>query len=149
MERKTGKRYGVYFKQDDPKKNTILKLSKHKKIILKNSLNKCPKKAIILDPFSPVVVSNADRGIVAQYGIIVIDGSWGQIETLFQQKFSTSRCLPHLLAANPVNYGRWDRLSSAEAIAATLYITGFQKEGKEILTYFSWGKAFWEINQWD
>ena len=149
MERRTGKLYGVYFKQDDPKKNTLLKLSKHNLIIIKNSLKMCPRKAIILDPFSSILVSIADRQIVAQYGIIVIDGSWGKIETLFKQNFSTSRRLPHLIAANPVNYGRWDRLSSAEAVAATLYITGFQKEGKDILSYFSWGKTFWEINRWD
>ena len=149
MERKTGKIYGVYFKQDDPKKNTMIKLSKYKKIILKKSVKKCPRKAIILDPFSPIQVSIADRQSVAQYGIIIIDGSWAQIETLFKQNFSTGRRLPHLLAANPVNYGRWDRLSSAEAVAATLYITGFQKEGREILAYFSWGKTFWEINKWE
>ena len=141
MERRTVSIYGVYFKQDDPKKNTLLKLSKHKKIIIKKSLNKCPRKAIILDPFSPIIMSNADRQIVAQYGIIVIDGSWGQIETLFKQNFPTSRRLPHLLAANPVNYGRWDRLSSAEAVAAALYIAGFQKEGREMLTNFLTGRT--------
>ena len=109
----------------------------------------CPRKAIILDPFSPVLVSIADRQMVNRYGIIVIDGSWGQIETLFKHNFPTSRRLPHLIAANTVNYGRWDRLSSAEAVAATLFITGFQKEGKELLSFFSWGNAFWEINRWD
>ena len=58
----------------------------------------------------------------------------------------TSRCLPILIAGNAVNFGKLTKLSTAEAIAAALFITGFQKESEELLSIFTWGHTFFELN---
>jgi pre-rRNA-processing protein TSR3 len=52
-----------------------------------------------------------------------------------------------LIAGNPVNYGKLTKLSTAEAIAATLYITGFKDEAHAMLEIFPWGHTFFELNQ--
>jgi len=59
----------------------------------------------------------------------------------------TSRCLPILIAGNPVNYGKLTKLSTVEAIAGALYIAGFKEEAEAILEIFPWGHTFFEINQ--
>ena len=57
------------------------------------------------------------------------------------------RKLPQLLAANNVNYGRWEKLSSVEALAAGLILTGYLKKALVLLSKFSWGLTFIEINR--
>lgn len=52
-----------------------------------------------------------------------------------------------LLAANPVNWGKPSRLTTAEAIAATLFLAGKSQQAKEILAAFSWGERFIELNE--
>ncbi len=139
--------YALHLNQDDPKKNTIIKLSKFKMVKLGKKLSNFPKNAIILDPFSNNIINFEDRINIKKSGIIVIDCSWAQIDLVFNKKFKMGRKLPHLLAANPVNYGKWDKLSSAEALAAALFLTGFKEESMELLSKFSWGKSFLEINK--
>jgi pre-rRNA-processing protein TSR3 len=58
----------------------------------------------------------------------------------------TSRCLPILIAGNPVNFGKLTKLTTAEAIAAALYITGFKEESEQLLSIFTWGHTFFELN---
>jgi pre-rRNA-processing protein TSR3 len=58
----------------------------------------------------------------------------------------TSRCLPILIAGNPVNFGKLTKLTTAEAIAAALYIAGFKEESEQLLSIFTWGHTFFEIN---
>ena len=38
------------------------------------------------------------------------------------------------------------KLTCLEATAAALYITGFDEQAEEMLSKFSWGHSFWEMN---
>tara|TARA_B100000925_G_scaffold33407_1_gene22158 strand:+ start:553 stop:816 length:264 start_codon:yes stop_codon:yes gene_type:complete len=54
--------------------------------------------------------------------------------------------LPILLAANPVNWGKPGRLSTIEAIAATLVLAGHDEQAEHILGCVRWGIRFLELN---
>jgi len=56
------------------------------------------------------------------------------------------KSVPYLLPANPVNYGRPWRLNCVEALAACFVICGHKDWAEEILSTFSYGEAFLEIN---
>jgi pre-rRNA-processing protein TSR3 len=107
-----------------------------------------PRRAIILNPFSEIAFSPADRERVKNWGLSALDCSWEQAEkVLLKQLRGTSRCLPILIAGNPVNFGKATKLTTAEAIAGALYIAGFKQEAKEILSIFTWGHTFLELNE--
>lgn len=55
--------------------------------------------------------------------------------------------MPYLVAANPVNYGKPWRLNCAEALAACFAIVGHLEWAEEVLSHFSWGHNFLEINE--
>jgi pre-rRNA-processing protein TSR3 len=102
----------------------------------------------VLNPFSEIALSPADRERVEQFGVVALDCSWEHAQKVMGEHVrGTSRTLPILIAGNPVNYGKLTKLSTAEAIAATLYITGFKEEAKSLLDIFPWGHTFFELNQ--
>jgi len=78
--------YALHLNQDDPKKNTIIRLSRFNLVKLGKKLSQFPKNAIILDPFSNNIISFQDRNDLQKSGIIVIDCSWAQIDLVFNQK---------------------------------------------------------------
>ncbi len=133
--------------QDDPKKNTALRLKRRGLARIVTSTRFLPKRAIVLNPFGEVALSPADRERIEQFGLAALDCSWECAQKVMGGHVKgTSRCLPILIAGNPVNYGKLTKLSTAEAIAAALYIAGFKKESEELLSIFTWGHTFFELN---
>ena len=134
--------------QCDPKRCTGLKLKRHGLARTVNKTRFLPKRAIVLNPFSEIAFSPADRKRVEDFGIVALDCSWEHAEKVMQKHVKgTSRCLPILIAGNPVNFGKATKLTTAEALAAALYIAGFKQEAVELLSIFTWGHTFLELNQ--
>ena len=52
-----------------------------------------------------------------------------------------------MLAGNPTNYAVRGKLSTAEALAAALFITGFATEAQRVLSLFKWGPTFLALNR--
>lgn len=107
-----------------------------------------PRGAVILDPFTPKAFSPADRERLKKRGLAALDCSWVHATEVFDlSAHGTFRCLPYLVAANPVNYGVPTKLSTVEALAAALYITGFREQAEELLSKFKWGLQFVALNE--
>lgn len=79
----------------------------------------------------------------------MVECSWARIDEIPFSKIGgkNERLLPYLVAANPVNYGKPWRLNCVEALAACFAITGHMEWAEEVLSHFSWGHAFFEINE--
>jgi pre-rRNA-processing protein TSR3 len=134
--------------QDDPKKNTALRLSRRGFVRIVKKIRFLPKRAVVLNPFSEIAFSPADRGRLECFGLAALDCSWEQAQKVLGEHVrGTSRCLPILIAGNPVNFGKLTKLTTAEALAASLYIAGFKNDAKKVLSIFSWGHTFFELNQ--
>lgn len=106
-------------------------------------------KGIVLTPVGKQAISPEDYEIVKTYGLAVVDCSWARIEEVpfYKIKSPHERLLPYLVASNPVNYGKPLQLNCAEALAAALYIVGLKDLGDQVMSKFSWGHAFYAINQ--
>ncbi len=140
----------LYLRQDDPKKNTVLKLAKKGIIKIVRDLRHVPRGLLILNPFEDKIVTPQDHDIVVNRGILVVDCSWSKSTITFKRigRFLKGhhRRLPFLVSANPSHYGKPYMLTSAEALAATLYIVGLKDYAFEIMKNFKWGLEFLRIN---
>ena len=135
-------------RQCDPKKCTALKLEHHGLIRGVAQVRFLPKRAVVLNPFSEIAFSPADRGRVEDFGLAALDCSWEKAERFLSTHVrGTSRCLPVLIAGNPVNFSKPTKLSTLEALAAALFITGFREQASELLAMYKWGHTFLELNQ--
>ena len=131
------------FYQDDPKKCTAAKMVKFG---LAQNVRRIHSKGLVLDPFSEKMLLPCDKSKINS--IVGIDCSWNLAEQAFSKKFSgIKRRLPPLLAGNPVNYSKLNKLTTAEALAASLFILGFKEQSLELLDKFKWGHTFYELNQ--
>ena len=103
---------------------------------------------VVVSPNAKTVLSAADRDLLEQYGAAVVECSWVRIKEVPWGKIGgkCERLLPYLVAANSVNYGRPWRLNCAEALAATFFICGHEDWARDVLTHFSYGEPFLEIN---
>lgn len=132
-------------RQDDPFKCTAAKLAKFR---LAESVKFIRKSSIVLNPFSQKPVMKKDAKIADS--VCAIDCSWERADEVLKRHRQLSqgigRRLPAMLAANPTNYAKLGKLSSAEALAGALYILGEKKLATEIMDKFKWGHTFLELN---
>ncbi len=148
MERALNVKITIYHaNQCDPKRCTGLKLKRHGLARIVKQSRWLPKQAVVLNPFSKVAFSPADRDRVAKAGSVALDCSWEHAEKVLSHHVrGTARCLPVLIAGNPTNFAKATKLSTAEAIAGALYIAGFREEARKVLEIFIWGHTFFELN---
>ncbi len=132
----------------DPKKCTGRKLVHFKLAKELNSLRAIPHGSIVLTPWAEKAVSREDAGRVKARGLVVLDLSWRNADSMPRiRRGVAERALPFLVAANPVNWGRPLRLTSAEALAAALYIMGFEEQAHQVMSKFNWGEELFRVNR--
>jgi pre-rRNA-processing protein TSR3 len=110
---------------------------------------------VVLDPYSPVPLSGADREMAEHGGLLVVDCSWNRLSARGAfpgperrgRSVATHRRLPVLLATNPQHYGRVAQLNTVEAFSAALYVLGRPEEAEELISGFAGGHDFFEVNR--
>ncbi|MFB6132705.1 MAG: DUF367 family protein, partial [Halanaeroarchaeum sp.] len=132
-----------YEGDDDPEKCTARKLSRFEMAELHRS-NRATPRGIVLDPFAERALSPADREVGEN--LVALDVSWDTAEAEGVALAGDHRALPYLVAANPVNFGRPFRLTTVEALAAALVILGERSHAEDLLSKFTWGETFLELN---
>ncbi len=133
----------VRLEHDDPRKATGIRLIRRGLAV---RTHRPPRGAVILDPTSHVYLSPADRESAESRGLVAVDASWRRIDEVRWPR-GRRRVLPLLVAANPINYGRPFRLSTAEALAAALFILGRRDQAERVLSEFKWGPEFLRLNE--
>jgi pre-rRNA-processing protein TSR3 len=112
------------------------------------SLKQIPSHSVVLNPTARQTLTKADRSLILSGGLVGLDCSWNRSDEVFDREFQgQNRRLPTLLAGNPTSYAIPGRLSTAEAIAAALFITGFDREARRVLSLFHWGETFISLNK--
>jgi pre-rRNA-processing protein TSR3 len=103
---------------------------------------------VVVSPKARKIVSKDDKDLLEQYGAAVVEASWNRIDEVPFGRIGgkCERLLPYLVAANPTNYGKPWRLNCVEALAACYYICGHPEWAESILSTFSYGPAFLDIN---
>ncbi len=142
----------IHLDQDDPKKCTARKLQENGLVSLHESVIGSPRRGYLLDPRSATVLAPSDKGLISMGGsIVVLDCSWKKIDQSLQMITGRTslegRILPLLLAANPVSWGKMGRLSSAEALGASLAILGLWDQAETVLQPFPFGMKFLDLNR--
>lgn len=139
-----------YEGDDDPKKCSARKLARFDLAELHRATRSTPP-GVVLNPFADRALSPADAPAPGDGNrhdrLVALDCSW---ETAEREAFDLEgihRSLPFLVAANPVNYGTPFQLNTVEAFAGALVILGERAQAEEVLSKFTWGHTFLELNE--
>ncbi len=103
--------------QDDPRKNTAIKLVRFGFAQLVDSIRALPSGSIMLDPTAKTPLMPSDRDAAVSRGLSLIDCSWKRavdVHVKFVRGRFIRRRLPLLIAANPTHYGKPYILSTIE-----------------------------------
>ncbi len=134
--------------EDDPKKCTASKLVRMGELREVKRIGSIPRGAIVLDPEAEKALSREDLEAAQRFGVLVLDCSWNKLSGFPQVRSGLRhRGLPFLLAANPTNFGKAQKLSSAEALTAACYILGDRERATRLMGKFKWGPVFIDINR--
>ncbi|SCU80953.1 LADA_0B10418g1_1 [Lachancea dasiensis] len=135
------------FDQCDPKRCSGKKLER---LGLIKALRVGQKfQGVVVSPNGKGLVCPNDQRIVEENGAAVVECSWARLDEVPFNKIGgkNERLLPYLVAANQVNYGRPWRLNCVEALAACFAIVGRVDLAAQLLSHFSWGLVFLELNK--
>ncbi len=136
----------LHLDQDDPRKCSARRLAQFDLATLVTSGHRLPSGGVLLDPRADKALSAEDRNCSS---VVAVDCSWKRAEQVFAslERRMPARALPFLVPANPVNYGKPARLSTAEAFAAALYILGDVDGAEMVMSKFKWGPHFLQLNR--
>ena len=133
-----------YEGDDDPEKCTARKLERFELAELHPSSRTVPY-GIVLNPHAEQALSPADQTVGDV--VVALDCSWETAGEAMFRLDGPHRALPFLVAANPVNYGTAFQLTTVEALAAALVILGERDRAETILSKFTWGETFLDLNE--
>ena len=141
----------IHLNQDDPRKCTARAMQRGGHAVLHDHPRKAPKRGILLDPTSGTLQGPEDNSLIEQGGsIVALDCSWKSLESALGEISNHTRLgrrtLPVLLAANPVSWGKPGRLTTAEALCASVIISGRWDQGRKIMQQFPFGNEFLSLN---
>jgi len=140
--------FALMEREDDPKKCTAAKLVRLGDLREVRDARTIPRGAIVLDPEAEKALSREDLEAAERKGVLVLDCSWNKLSRFPKVKAGLRhRALPFLVAANPTNFGKAQRLSSAEALAAAAYILGDRERAEHLMSRFKWGPTFVDMNR--
>ncbi|KAI9728462.1 MAG: ribosome biogenesis protein tsr3 [Chrysothrix sp. TS-e1954] len=103
---------------------------------------------VVVSPKAKTILSPSDQPLLEQFGAAVVECSWKRVEEVPFARIGgkCERLLPYLVPTNPTNYGKPWRLNCVEALASCFFICGHQDWAEHILSTFSYGQAFLDIN---
>jgi pre-rRNA-processing protein TSR3 len=135
----------LMLRQDDPYKCTAARLARFGLAKALYHVRQIPQDALVLNPMAERIILSCDSQKYPK--LIAIDCSWEKVQREFARGLpGQARRLPTLLAANPTNYAKRHKLSSAEALAAASFIMGFRETANKLLSKFKWGETFLTLN---
>ncbi len=138
--------YIFNYEECDPKKCTARRLLSKKMAKGLRRPRELGTAGIYLTPTSITALSPVDKETAVSGGLRAADCTWTEADERLKHH-SNGRALPYLVAANPVNYGRPKRLTTAEALAAALFILGEKEQAEKVMSLFKWGPHFIELNR--
>lgn len=139
--------YIIMAHEDDPRKCTAARMVRFGDARAA-SVARVPRGAIILDPSAEKSISAEDKEPAYRFGLLAFDCSWNRLTEFPRvRKGLRHRALPFVVPTNPTNFGKAQRLSTAEAFAAALYILGEREQAEGIMSRFKWGPSFIPMNK--